>query len=464
MSEPTSFCKHTGFLALAVAAVLLLASCTGNEPTDTEGINSYLEGQLSVLAEVDSVQDYRGFEVLVVYQDDEKVDTLGFAETDSAGVFRMGVQAPRPGIYPLIISRNGTILAVDELAVAEGDSATVQASFPQGNRPLRIRSQENAAWMAYRNTKAQYNQAIARLVQDGQYSPQDMAQSVGQTASILWSMRENYARTLGADLASAESAVMMEGWNDSLVVARAGVIEPENAGFVQVARAARRAQSRLKGAPAGLDLLKEFIARARDDEQRAALHSELVIAYLENDQPEEAQEAALALGRDYPDTEWAAWARNVVYDFENLMPGMQAPDFSLTTTGGDTLTLQQLRGNYVLLEFYAPGEETYQRELPARAALFAATQGEPFRIVSVSMQPDSLLNEAFVEGRTFPGIHVWEPNGLHSRIANQYNVHLLPRRFLIDPDGKILSKYEGSGMVSLQEEVAFLLSRKDQPS
>lgn len=448
------------FFLLAVV-VPALSACRPAEP-EPEPVRSYLEGRFTVDPEIDPTPDYRDFEVLVAAPDSAGTDTLGFATTDSTGAFRMAIEAPDRGIYPFYVSRRGVTLYAGELAVAEGDSATVTAQFPVDNRLLRVRSAENAAWMAYRNSKAQYNNALVRMLQEGAYGDAEMRRNVNQAATILWSLRETFPGTIGADIAAAESVVMLDGWNDSLLVARAREITPANPSFVDVGRAARRAQARLGGQAAALELVRAFQEKTDDAEQKAGLQSEVVVAYSDSLQREEALDAARTLKQTYADTPWASWADRAIYEIEHLSPGMPAPGFELTAREGQPVRLDRLKDRYVVLEFYHPQEETYQRQLATRNALHDAVGRDTLAFVSISVLPDTLLNDAFAEGRIFPGIHVIAPEGLQSDVARAYNVNTVPTRVLVDREGRIVRKYVGNTLARLQEDLIALL-REEQP-
>lgn len=250
---------------------------------------------------------------------------------------------------------------------------------------------------------------------------------------------------------------MLSGWNDSLALARATEIAPKNINYADVGRAVRRAQARLAGQDAAVQLIRDFQARAEDDDTRAQLQSELVVAHLDSLEYDDALAAARVLTTDFAGTPWATWADRAIYDIENLQPGMDAPAFSATASTGETVTLEGLRGRFVLLEFYQPQDEVYQREFEGRNALYDAVGADSLAIVSISVEPDTLLNEAFLEGREAPGVHVFAPEGLGNMTARSYNVNVLPTRYLIDTAGKIVGKYVGGALAALQEDLLTLL-------
>jgi thioredoxin-dependent peroxiredoxin len=76
-----------------------------------------------------------------------------------------------------------------------------------------------------------------------------------------------------------------------------------------------------------------------------------------------------------------------------LVPGDQAPDFALPTTGGDTLTLKNLRGRKAVLYFY-PKDDTSGCTLEAQN--FNRLRGE-FQAADtelIGISPDSLKSHA----------------------------------------------------------------------
>lgn len=411
-------------------------------------VTSTLEGHITLDTAVDSSANFSGFEVTVGENIDGNMDTLAFAVTDSDGQFAMRVQAPRPNIYSLVISREGSILLYDEIAIADGDSASFKLKFPFGNRPVMIRSKENAALLGFKNTMALHTGEINRMQREGVNDMAAYQNRINQTTEILWSLRESSPNTLAASLAAAQSILMLERANDSLLVARAMELEANNPDYGRIIGAARRATVRLKGLEAAPALVETMRDKISEPDILAAAQSELVLAYRDNDEINKALDAARELKMNFAtDSAWIRWADRAIYDLETLMPGMEAPAFSLVDTEGKTVTLDAFSGQYLVIEFYAPGPE-FEQQLTGRNAFYRADKdGASFEILSISLQPDELMNEAFFDGRDIPGRHVFLAEGPEAEIIKTYNVYLLPTRFVIGPDGKIIGKYvlENSG-------------------
>jgi peroxiredoxin len=427
--------------------------------TEPEGIQGHLEGTITVRASIDSSGDYSDFRVLVVQAGGRSIDTLGQAVTGPDGTFEMTVQAPERGIYPLTVwGRQGQQrLASTDYVVAEGDTARLEVELPVERGRLRVRSEENAALMAYRNTVAQHRRTLVRQIQTETVASTTLDRSVRQTSSILWSLRETFPGTYASQLAAVESLSLLAGRNDSLVVERTQSIEPSNPRYVEAARLARRAEARLRGQEAALELLAGFENRAVTNEQRAGVQSLRVQSFIDSLQAKAALSAAQRLKNEYPNTQWAEWADRATYEVNNLLPGSEAPPLRARTVDGDSLSLRGLRGRPVVLEYFRPGNDLYGRQLSTRTALYRSTRADSVAFVSVSVDPDTLVYQAFTEGRPFPGHAVIAPEGLDDPLVTAYNVADVPSRVLIDADGDIVGRYSGTALLALQEDLARLL-------
>lgn len=446
-ASPTSALSR---LCVAVLAGVTLAACSAGTPEEGK---AHLRGTLSAAADFDTGRDQGGFEVAVLATPDEGLDTLAVAVSDSSGAFAVNVRVPGRGVYPIVVSRAGSRLHIDEIVLADGDSISLRARFPLDGRAIRIVSKENSAWSAYKNAKALYNRSVLELLESGSYSTAGMRRTVTQLSTILWSLRDLYPGTLGAAIAEAEAVVLLESWDDSLAIARFQALGAKHPSVVGITRAARRSIARM----AGLDASVAFLRTMVDSVSVAdalELRSEIVVALRDSLQRTRALDEARTLLAEGRGTEWERWAGNAIYEMENLMPGMPAPEFAALDVMGMPVDLGNLLGRTVLLEFFRPGDETFLRELPERQLLLAALRGLRFTTVSVSVEPDSALNEALLEGRSLLGTFVFDPDGLEGSLARAYNINTVPTRVLIGPDGTLLSRYSGPALAAVRNDLA----------
>jgi hypothetical protein len=111
----------------------------------------------------------------------------------------------------------------------------------------------------------------------------------------------------------------------------------------------------------------------------------------------------------------------------------------------------------VVLEFFDPGTGRYARQLPTRNTLYQITRPDSVAFVSVSMEPDTVLTRAFLSNRSLPGHRVLAPPGNEDTLTERFNVVDPPVRFLLDAEGRIVGRYEGTAFLALQDDLMTLL-------
>ena len=122
-----------------------------------------------------------------------------------------------------------------------------------------------------------------------------------------------------------------------------------------------------------------------------------------------------------------------------LAVGKEAPDFEEKKPDGTTMKLSDLRGNIVLLDFWASWCGPCRRENPAVVQLYEKYKDEGFTIMSVSLDKDKARWEAAIQkdGLSWPN-HVSDLGFWSSRVPKLYNVRGIPFTVLIDKEGNII--------------------------
>jgi cytochrome c biogenesis protein CcmG/thiol:disulfide interchange protein DsbE len=120
--------------------------------------------------------------------------------------------------------------------------------------------------------------------------------------------------------------------------------------------------------------------------------------------------------------------------------GAPANDFRLTGLDGRTISLADLRGNLVLLNFWASWCIPCREETPLLEATARKYEGRGLRVVGVVYQDSADAARAFEAsyGLTYPS--ALDPDG---RTAINYGVLGIPESFLIDAAGVIRDRQFG---------------------
>jgi cytochrome c biogenesis protein CcmG, thiol:disulfide interchange protein DsbE len=118
--------------------------------------------------------------------------------------------------------------------------------------------------------------------------------------------------------------------------------------------------------------------------------------------------------------------------------GTTAPDFTVSD-GQKNMTLSQLRGKPVLLNFWATWCPPCVQEVPSLVALQHHV-GNKVTVFAVSMDEDEGAYKAFT-AKHMPGLLT--ARDADHKSSMMYGTFAYPETFLIDKDGKIQRKFIG---------------------
>jgi cytochrome c biogenesis protein CcmG/thiol:disulfide interchange protein DsbE len=128
--------------------------------------------------------------------------------------------------------------------------------------------------------------------------------------------------------------------------------------------------------------------------------------------------------------------------------GRPAAAFSLTTFAGSPLSLEDLRGKVVMLNFWASWcVPACYEEAPALERTWQAYKDQGVAVVGVDIQDKEEAAREFLArfGHTFPNAP--DPRG---RVSVDYGVYGVPETFFIDRRGRVRFKHVGA----LTDEIA----------
>jgi len=142
--------------------------------------------------------------------------------------------------------------------------------------------------------------------------------------------------------------------------------------------------------------------------------------------------------------------------------GFPAPDIELATVDGTMVKLSDLRGQPIILNFWASWCPPCRAEMPAIQAVYQAYHNDGLMILAVnaSNQDDLTDANAFVTGLqlTFP---IYFDQTGHAQDA--YKVSALPTTFFIDRDGIIQSVVIGGPIAEALLNVKAQALLEEQP-
>ena len=155
---------------------------------------------------------------------------------------------------------------------------------------------------------------------------------------------------------------------------------------------------------------------------------------------------------------WSGWTSNtepvvevpdvvVVTGKVGSQVGDEAPEIAMSNTKGKEMKLSDLRGSYVLIDFWASWCGPCRRENPNVVRAYQKYKkakfkdGDGFEIFSVSLDSDIPRWEAAIkkDGLDWKH-HVSDLKKWDNEAAAMYGVSSIPMSFLVDPNGIIVAK------------------------
>lgn len=136
--------------------------------------------------------------------------------------------------------------------------------------------------------------------------------------------------------------------------------------------------------------------------------------------------------------------------------GFAAPDFTLETCHGKTINLADLRGQVVLVVFWATWCPHCRAEMPAIQQVYEGYRDQGFTVLAVDVGEREAQVAAFAgdRGLTFPILMDRD-----EQVASRYHVRAMPAIYFVDRAGVIQEVSLGSSMTEdfIESQVVGLL-------
>ena len=114
--------------------------------------------------------------------------------------------------------------------------------------------------------------------------------------------------------------------------------------------------------------------------------------------------------------------------------GKPALDFQVTDLKGEALSLENYRGQVVLLDFWATWCGPCIAEIPNVKKTYEKYKDQNFQIIGISLDRSKEPLEAYIEKEGLTWLHYWDNT---RKVSNLYKVQAIPSTFLIDGEGII---------------------------
>lgn len=146
------------------------------------------------------------------------------------------------------------------------------------------------------------------------------------------------------------------------------------------------------------------------------------------------------LNENYPGTTSILQLKQQLDEMRALSVGQPAPEIELPNPDGKSVKLSDLRGKYVLIDFWAAWCKPCRQENPNVVRLYNQYKDKGFEVFGVSLDR---TREDWVKAIADDGLTWTQVSDLkyfNSAAAELYQIDAIPATYMIDPDGNIIAK------------------------
>ncbi|MCG8410037.1 MAG: AhpC/TSA family protein [Bacteroidales bacterium] len=169
--------------------------------------------------------------------------------------------------------------------------------------------------------------------------------------------------------------------------------------------------------------------------------------------PEDVERIYNQMPKYLQDSRYFKKTRDYLKNYKNLSKDKSVPLFTLQTYDGKKFSLSDLKGKYVLIDFWASWCSPCRAAIPHLKSLYKKFKDKNFEIVSVSIDGNKKAWEKACKKEKLPWISVIDDKSEKGKVAEKYNVDAIPKVVLLDPEGKLVFTQMGaSGLDKKIEE------------
>jgi peroxiredoxin len=121
-------------------------------------------------------------------------------------------------------------------------------------------------------------------------------------------------------------------------------------------------------------------------------------------------------------------------------PVKAAPDFTLRSLSGDNVKLSELRGNVVMINFWASWCGPCRQEMPLLEQLYQRYSALGFELLGVNVEQDVDDAKRWLADRPVSFPVLLDPD---NRLSKIYQVKAMPSTILVDRDGNVRHLHRG---------------------
>ncbi|HKK44127.1 MAG TPA: TlpA disulfide reductase family protein [Balneolaceae bacterium] len=448
----------------AVIAALLVIFCWGCS-TKPERQHALVKGKITVADSVDASHDYSGIGLTVIKKDSSnaKPDTLFNAMTDTTGVFSGTATFDDRGEYPLIISRNDKNLGRVGILLADKDTVNIQGELPALDKTISISSREHAGMEVYQRVNRSF-QRIAQYARAGKLKGDSLRQEVKKMSDLFWEVYQEKTGTIASELGARRSVQLLKGLDDKKMMEHIRSVQGKDRLSDLGATYGKDYIASSEGLAPAIAYLDSLSSITEDPNKKMQIAKEHIKLLYDSARVQSAKQQLKTFKKQFSDNKAAQkWIKSISYDLNYLSPGDSIPDFEFTENG-KTISRDSLLGTPYILEITKLSNSLYQNQFDRTVVIHSLYKSYGLQVITIPLDKSQVTVNAFFDERVKPWPVADADAFDRQKLLDRFNVRLIPTRFLVDRNGKIVRKYVGQEYQDVIKGIQTIIKQDKKPA
>jgi len=426
---------------------------------------THISGQFSVADSMDQSNDLSGIGFTVIKKDsaNANADTLFHQVTDSAGTFSGIVSFDESRQYPALISRNNRNLGRVGVILANGDSIDISATLPNMRESLAISSTEHDAMKVYNRLNKNFTR-IRNLANSGYLQGDSLRQEVIKWSDLFWQVYADNEGTIASELAARDGISILQGFDNEKMMERIRSVQDQDKFSDIGASVGKNYIAQTRGLMPALNYLDTLKQSTEENNKRMQISMERIKLLYDSARVDAAKQELEGFKEEFsPQIRPTEWVESMSYDLNYMSPGDTIPEFSFTENG-QTVSRDSLLGTPFILEVTRLSNRLYQNQFDRTVAIHSIYKNYGLEVVTLPLDESQITVDAFFDERPKPWPVADAQTFDRNQLLEKFNVRLIPTRFLIDREGKIIRKYVGQEYQDVINGIQTLIQNDKEPA
>ncbi|MGM0546130.1 MAG: TlpA family protein disulfide reductase [Bacteroidota bacterium] len=451
------FKKYSLFLAFLITIVGWGCSA------ESDHKQAHISGSFTVADSSDENTDYSDIGFTIIQEDTagEITDTLFHAVTDSNGSFSGTATFQEKQQYPMTISRNDNDIGRGGIILAEGDSVFITGQLPDVANTLNISSREHEAMEKFQQLGTNFRQ-VMEFARAGQITGDSLRNELQKWSNLYWDVYEEEEGTFASYLSARESIKILEDLDQPEMMNRIRVVDNHDDLSDLGATRGKRYLAQNEGLTSALTYLDSLANVTESEAPSKRIAMEKVKLLYDSARVDAAQRELDQFKKQFSeDTSSNEWVESMSYDLNYLSPGETIPDFQFAHNGS-SISRDSMIGQPYILEITRLSNNLYQDQFDRTVVIHSIYKNYGLQVVTIPLDENQVTVDAFFEERVKPWPVADAETFDRDTLLEQFNIRLIPTRFLIDKDGKIVRKYVGNEYDDVIQGIQQILNNKEE--